>query len=165
MYNYEYFRSRLAEEVARVQRTNETFSVALLDVDHFKRYNDHFGHLAGNEALTKVARAMAAGIRATDCAARYGGEEFALLFPGTGYATALQACQRLQEAVTRAGLPGDHVPEGGTFTVSIGVAEYRPGDNRGEAILGRADAALYQAKAVRGRILLWSAESTGQVPS
>lgn len=130
-------------ERARHSREGAPLSVALLDVDNFKRLNDELGHGAGDEALRSLAALVARTLRPTDLVARYGGEEFVLLLPGTPIDEARQVLNRLQRALT-----------GGLFmhenrqvfvTFSAGVTLYRDGETI-EAALDRADQALYQAK-------------------
>jgi diguanylate cyclase (GGDEF)-like protein len=118
----------------RARRTSQPCSVALLDLDHFKRYNDTHGHQAGDALLRETARALSAKLRAGDLIARYGGEEFALLLHGCDGANALKFFERLHGATL----------EGQTF--SAGVAE-SDGAEEGSAARARADEALYRAKA------------------
>ncbi len=133
----------------RAKRTGSPLSVAMLDVDWFKKYNDHYGHQAGDDCLRQVAEVFAAAAcRAGDLVARYGGEEFVLLAPATDSQAALsvttQICRQLeQRAMPHALSPYGHV------TASIGVATFVPGesqDDSPEQLLKRADTALYQAK-------------------
>lgn len=124
-------------ELAITERTGRPLSLAIVDLDHFKGYNDRHGHLAGDELLREAGVAWSAGLRTGEVLARWGGEEFALLFPGSDSEAALAAVERL-----RARTPG-----GQTF--SAGVSQYRPGDTAG-MLVAAADAAMYQAK-VAGR--------------
>lgn len=124
---------QLERSLASTRRSGDPLSVALLDLDYFKVYNDTRGHLAGDAFLRTFAEALSHCVRATDVVARFGGEEFVVLLP----ATALPAA----DAVIARMLP--LVPDG--QTVSAGVAEWKPGETA-LAMLGRADAALYQAK-------------------
>ena len=136
-------RDRLASETARSARTGDAFAVLFLDLDNFKQVNDEFGHEAGNEVLRSAAREFAALIRSTDLAARYGGDEFVLVLVRTGLQGALVVAQKVRADVeamgTRLGYPT------GLVTVSIGVAEARPGPDQ-EDVLITADRALYRAK-------------------
>jgi diguanylate cyclase (GGDEF)-like protein len=139
------FDERLQAELTRAARAAEQLSVQLLDVDHFKRYNDDFGHPAGDTALTQVAMVLRACCRAGDAVVRYGGEEFALILPATDAA----GCERMAERVRRA-----LATTGGLarpITVSIGAATVQPAVNvdRSEsaaALMAAADSALYRAK-------------------
>jgi len=124
----------LMKALYRARRTSQPCAVALLDLDHFKRYNDTHGHQAGDALLRETARALSARLRAGDLIARYGGEEFALLLHGCDGANALKFFERLHGATL----------EGQTF--SAGVAE-SDGAEEGSAALRRADDALYTAKA------------------
>lgn len=137
----------LVRAVAAAQRSLEPLCLLLIDVDHFKAYNDRFGHLAGDEALRRVAAELARGSRRdTDLPARYGGEEFALVMPHTEIDAALAAAQRVLARVEDLGLenPGSAA---GVVTVSIGAACLRAGERIGmEDLIARADRALYRAK-------------------
>ncbi len=131
----------LTAEVARTQRSDATFAVLLIDVDRFKSVNDQFGHAAGDEALRRVAAAIARSIRAYDVLGRFGGDEFLLLLPQTGSGGAMMTAERLREAVrAETGLPGDL-----RLTLSVGVTVCSRQEPPPE-ILARADQALYRAK-------------------
>ena len=129
-------------------RKREPLSVALCDVDHFKAYNDHYGHVAGDECLKQVAGALARVCkRGIDVAARYGGEEFALLRPDTPAPGALHVVQRAREEVTRLSLKHERSSTSSLVTFSAGIATYDPGkDKASRDITTRADEALYRAK-------------------
>jgi len=129
---------------AQAARYGHRYSVALCDIDWFKTYNDHFGHLAGDAALQKVAQTLQHELRRGDSLYRYGGEEFLAVFPEQSGAAAGRAAERMRHAVEHLGLPTP--AEGGTVTISIGVAELRNGDGTITEWLNRADAALYKAK-------------------
>ncbi len=145
--NRRHLNERLRQEWARARRVGTSLAVLLVDVDHFKRYNDAYGHQAGDEALIKVARVLAAhGQRAGDCVARYGGEEFVLLLPGLDTRAAQAMAEDLCRAVAALALPHAE-SEHGVVTLSIGVAVRMPiGTLRVEDLLLLADVALYQAK-------------------
>lgn len=144
LYNRRHFDLRLTEELRRAQRNGEALSLLLIDVDHFKPYNDAFGHPAGDACLQRVAALIAAHAqRPGDLAARYGGEEFTLILPGADAAAAYAVAERLRRAVVAAALPAPQ----GVVTVSIGCSSLRPLETEGTApLLARADAALYRAK-------------------
>lgn len=134
----------------RAQRSGSPLSVALLDVDWFKKYNDHYGHQAGDDCLCQVARVFAdAACRAGDLAARYGGEEFVLLAPATDSPAALSLTTRICQKLEQLAIPHALSPYG-HITASIGVATLVPTDelqdDSPKELLNRADAALYQAK-------------------
>jgi diguanylate cyclase (GGDEF)-like protein len=131
---------RLQEEALRSARTKHPFAVVMLDVDHFKSYNDSFGHPAGDEVLRRVAIVLRDATRTIDCVGRYGGEEFALLLPETDAAGAREVAERI-----RARVAGEEHLER-PLTVSLGVAEFPSDGDSADKVLGAADAALYRAK-------------------
>ncbi|MBN1242309.1 MAG: diguanylate cyclase [Spirochaetales bacterium] len=134
------FIERASLEFDRSGRSALPFCVAMFDIDDFKAVNDSFGHNAGDRVLKAVAGLLGGGIRATDLVARWGGEEFIALFPGTRLAGAARAAEKLRAAVEA----GD-VCERRAVTLSVGVAERAEGEGF-EALVARADAALYEAK-------------------
>lgn len=145
-----YNRLRLAEDMTavtdRAARYGHRHAVALLDVDHFKAYNDTYGHIAGDEALVHVAEIADAHRRSGDTLYRYGGEEFLLLLPEQSAEGARVAAERIRQAIADAPVRHDHLGVDGHLTVSIGIAEVS-GDGRAfEDALHRADDALYVAK-------------------
>ncbi|MFN8090774.1 MAG: diguanylate cyclase [Vicinamibacteria bacterium] len=140
--------TRAEEEWRRAARSGTGLAVVMLDVDHFKAYNDTAGHLAGDECLRQVADALRRfAQRPADLVARYGGEEFACLLPGLGRDEAGAHAGRLREAIEELALPHPKSPIGPHVTVSIGVA-WAPAAAHGDwrAVLAAADAALYRAK-------------------
>lgn len=137
----------LAQEWNRAQRAGTTLSLVMLDVDNFKNFNDRYGHLAGDDCLRALARAMVkAGRRAGELVARYGGEEFVVLLPDTSGNDALEAARRIQHEVRSLALPhAETVP--GIVTFSLGVASLVPSSQHiPEDLVRQADAALYHAK-------------------
>jgi len=144
LFNRRYASSRLGQALDGLAAGGEPVSVALIDIDHFKRINDTWGHAAGDAVLEGFAARIMREMRAIDIAARFGGEEFVLIFSGTQANEALEAAERVRAAVARDAFES---PEGALgVTVSVGVAEAWPGDDV-EDLIGRADAALYEAKA------------------
>jgi diguanylate cyclase (GGDEF)-like protein len=140
-------RRRFDEEFARAFgsaiRRSSPISVAIIDIDRFKNYNDAFGHQAGDEALRRIARAIAESVeRSGDFAARYGGEEFVVILEDTTLGGAMGVAERIRNAVLDTGISA---PGGGLLSVSVGVAARLPGST-GETLLRQADAALYDAK-------------------
>ena len=138
----------LYEEWNRAQRSGSSLALVMLDVDNFNQYNDHYGHLAGDDCLRMLAQALLrAGRRAGELAARYGGEEFAVLLPDTGLHDALEAAERIRQEVWSLAL--SHVQAfPGIVTFSLGVASMLPSaQHRPEELVRQADAALYHAKA------------------
>jgi diguanylate cyclase (GGDEF)-like protein len=151
-----YNRRHLMETlVLELERARELYpvSVLMIDIDHFKQYNDSRGHLAGDALLVWVAAQFKGAIRDDDYAARYGGDEFLVLLRATSHSEAVPVAERLQAHVRQAGPSGGH--EG--VTVSIGVASFPTHGQTPEAVIARADAALYEAKKTgRNRIALAS---------
>lgn len=141
--------------IARDANHGEDIAVVLLDIDHFKIYNDTLGHMAGDEALRRVARELRAGLRAgTDRAFRFGGEEFLLLLRRTSLSEAVQLAERLRRRIEAAALPHPR-SEGAIVTASFGVAATRVGGEIGsDELVAGADAALYAAKR-SGRNQVW----------
>ena len=142
------FDQQWAEEWQRASRQGVPLAVAMLDVDQFKLYNDHYGHQAGDVCLRILAQTMANTVqRSGELVARYGGEEFVIILPGLGGAEALAAMERIRAAVQGLGLPHAKATVAGVVTISIGVASCVPQHGQDAASLVQAaDAALYQAK-------------------
>ncbi|MBB3169212.1 GGDEF domain-containing protein [Simiduia aestuariiviva] len=146
----------LGHTQAAAKRTGSAYGLALLDIDWFKRYNDHYGHQMGDEALRAVAKAIAATLRQGDRLYRYGGEELMLLLPDTDEQGALQAAERARAAVQALQLPHVESPLG-VLTLSGGAAAGCK--EAGDSLISHADTCLYDAKeAGRNRVLLY--EST-----
>jgi diguanylate cyclase len=133
-------------ELERTRRYDTPVSLALLDVDHFKNYNDTVGHPAGDEVLRAMAEAMGGELRTSDLLARYGGEEFALIMPGIGPEDATRAAERLRTMMASHPFPFGEVQPGGRLTLSAGVASSPAHGETASELLRRADDALYQAK-------------------
>ena len=148
--NRKAFDDRLGKEMAAAAESGGDLALVLLDIDHFKRFNDSFGHVIGDEALKLVAHTLVASVKGRDLVARYGGEEFAVILPATSLAHALGLANGLGAAVKgRRMLLKSTGRDLGRITVSLGVARYRPGESPSD-LVRRADAALYEAKN-RGR--------------
>lgn len=147
LYNRRHLAVALPREMLRCQREAKPVALIIMDLDHFKGYNDHYGHAAGDVCLKAVSRTIEASAkRASDLAARYGGEEFLLLLPDTDEAEALRMAEGLRAAVQALGIAHAQSPHG-LVTLSLGVAVNRPGSQDGaEQLLRRADKALYAAK-------------------
>ena len=142
------FDSYWAEEWQRALRQATPLAVIMLDVDHFKAYNDHYGHQLGDACLRRVGEVLRAAVRrAGELAARYGGEEFVVVLPGTSLAQAQEAAQGILAAIRAEQLPHASSPVANVVTVSLGVAAGtpRPSEDR-ERLLKEADLALYDAK-------------------
>jgi diguanylate cyclase (GGDEF)-like protein/PAS domain S-box-containing protein len=141
--NHRTFQEHLEEDVQHCRRTGNPLSLVLLDVDHFKRFNDDFGHQAGDVVLKAVAATLDEACRAGDTVARYGGEEFAVILRDADPVAAIAAAERLREAIANRAWP--HRP----VTLSLGISTFTPGLTR-EDLIGAADRALYASK-TRGR--------------
>lgn len=140
--NFRAFRERIDAEIERATRYPERFGVLVLDLDRFKQYNDKFGHLAGNEALQRVAHAVRLAVRVVDFPARYGGEEFAVVLPQIDAGALARIAERVRALVESLPAPLD----GGPVTISIGGALYPDDGTTVEALFQMADDRLYQAK-------------------
>ncbi len=143
------FEEFLEFEWQRAVRTGEPLSLIMADIDHFKLYNDHYGHAAGDECLREVARSLSGVVsRQTDLVARYGGEEFICLLTGTNHDGAGEVARKMREAVETLGIPHAFSPVAPTITLSLGVASLVPqrdGKTAHDLFLA-ADKALYKAK-------------------
>jgi diguanylate cyclase (GGDEF)-like protein len=148
LYNRRQLMEVLETEGRRTVRSKKPFSILMIDVDHFKNLNDTHGHLVGDEVLQKLASILKDEIREIDFAARYGGEEFLVTLPDTGLDSAAQVGERIRARVEEEGFAsaGEQI----SVTVSIGVADHTGDGDSAEAIISRADDALYKAKR-RGR--------------
>jgi diguanylate cyclase (GGDEF)-like protein len=148
------FQQRLGEEVVKAEQQNSPLSLLLLDIDHFKNYNDTNGHLEGDEVLKTVGQMLRRSIREDDVAARYGGEEFVILYPGASKSQAVALAEIFRKAVECHAFTYGAKQPGGRVTLSGGVAAF-PDDSRSSVDLIRsADQALYEAKAAgRNRIV------------
>ncbi|HKS06319.1 MAG TPA: diguanylate cyclase [Gemmatimonadaceae bacterium] len=150
--NRRYLVQRLSEEAQRAGRSGERFAILMTDVDHFKQYNDTFGHPAGDEVLKKVASILSESIRMTDCVARYGGEEFCVLLTSTKPDEVMPLAERIRAKIASAKF------EGSSVTLSIGVAAFPEAGKTPEAVVAAADEALYQAKRDgRNKVVRWKA--------
>ncbi len=147
-YNHRHFQERLRSEFARARRYEEPLACVMLDIDHFKRVNDTFGHPAGDRVLARLVEILKEGTRGEDLVARYGGEEFVVLLPKTDAEHARVQAERVRQRVEE-----EPVDLGGgvaiPLTVSLGVAEFQPGGevDSPDALIRAADGALYRAKA------------------
>jgi len=150
IFNRRLFEGRLKEEERRANRHYRPLSVLMIDVDDFKLYNDTYGHSKGDELLKALVATTADAIRMTDVLARYGGEEFVVLLPDTGLPEAIEAGERIREAVKdRFAVEGGAAKPkmgSGTVTVSVGVAAFGDEYAGGPSLIERADAAMYEAK-------------------
>jgi len=148
LHNRRSLTQRLSEELIRSYRHKGSFAVLMADVDEFKKYNDAFGHPAGDEVLKRVASILLSSTRSVDCTARYGGEEFAVLLTDTSSAVAAEVAERIRARVAAQDFPGREI------TLSIGIGEFPEHGQTGEEVISAADEALYAAKrAGRNRVV------------
>ena len=148
--NRKFFDIRLSEEIAAHNESGAPLSLLMIDIDHFKKFNDTYGHQLGDEVIKVVARLLKDGIKGRDAPARYGGEEFAVILPQTCLEDAATVAKHLCATLASRELKSMRTGKSfGTVTVSIGAAEYRQKDSISQFVQ-RADEALYQAKR-RGR--------------
>lgn len=142
IYNRRFLDARLEEELNRSLRQGLEFTVLFIDLDHFKKYNDQYGHLAGDAALRKTAEIIKASLRDMDIVARYGGEEFCVLLPGTSKRLSLHVAERILE-----GIGQERFPCGARLTASLGIASFPEDAGTLASLLHASDMALYLAKA------------------
>lgn len=144
--NRKYFDQALEKFITQSDETGEPLALLLTDIDHFKAFNDTFGHLTGDQVLRLVAQSVKQNVKGQDTAARYGGEEFAIILPSTTLRAALTVADHIRRAVMTKELmkrsTGEHL---GRVTVSIGVAIYKKGESA-QSLIERADGCLYTAK-------------------
>ena len=144
--NRKFFDTTLEKAMADAIATNEALSLMLTDIDHFKTFNDNFGHLTGDQVLRLVAMSVKHNVKGKDTAARYGGEEFAVVLPNTTLRAAVTVADHIRRAVMDKELmkrsTGEHL---GRITISIGVATLHKGDSA-QSLIERADECLYAAK-------------------
>lgn len=145
LYNRRFFFSEGQMAVDRARRFNNPLSLIMLDIDHFKKFNDEHSHAVGDQVLVLIAKTIKSQCRQADIAGRYGGEEIAILMPQTDAPAANEAAERLRLAIEKTELPMEGKPAL-KVTVSIGVTTFVETDTQLDDLLGRADDALYQAK-------------------
>jgi len=144
IYNRRRFFEQAEKEFSRSQRYDHPLSALIADIDHFKQFNDRYGHLTGDQVLREVARLLQESLRDSDVLGRYGGEEFAVLLPVTDARTAERVARRLLRRVADTPIP----TEAGELHVqlSVGVAELSPETSSLQELISRADQAMYLAK-------------------
>lgn len=158
IYNKHYFLTRLDEELRRHQRMDGALSLILMDVDHFKRLNDTYGHLAGDAALVRLAELTKQRLRETDVLCRYGGEEFGIILAQTELQQACAIAEDIRQLV--AAVPVHHADTVIGMTISLGISSHTPAEPKAsrEALIVQADKALYSAKqAGRNRVAVFDA--------
>jgi len=145
LYIHHYFQERLLEAMRRSRRRKTSLCLIMSDIDHFKKFNDTYGHQQGDLVLKEVAALIKNNIRNIDIPARYGGEEFAIILPETELSDAITVASRLRKEVEKHQFPGQDLPL--HVTISLGVSQYNPEiDHEKKSFIGRADSALYKAK-------------------
>lgn len=160
--NRKAFDAEIERIVKEISESGHAFTMVMMDIDHFKSFNDNFGHQVGDQVLRLVARTLTDGIKGRDFAARYGGEEFAVLLPETNLNGGMKVGDILRLAVANKDLVNRATGEKlGRITLSGGVAEHIPGESI-ESLISRADAALYAAKH-NGRNQIASAPTPAQM--
>ncbi|MFS2114583.1 diguanylate cyclase domain-containing protein [Herbaspirillum frisingense] len=150
LFNRRKFDSELAEKWELCKRSGQAISLLMIDIDYFKRYNDHYGHQAGDQCLAEVAHAIRSNFhRSYDCVARYGGEEFACILPMAGSEQAIRLAENVCQSVARLNLPHARSEVGPHVTLSIGVASITAPDpgSSPAGLIALADQNLYQAMA------------------
>lgn len=144
--NRKYFDQAIGRAIEESMEVDKPLSLLMMDIDHFKTFNDNFGHLTGDQVLRLVALSIKQNVKGQDLAARYGGEEFAVILPNTVLRSGVTVAEHIRRAVMSKELmkrsTGEHL---GRVTISIGVATARPGDTP-QALIARADDCLYAAK-------------------
>jgi len=154
IYNRRYFEMEIASEIERASRYHGRLAIIMIDIDNFKRLNDEFGHLLGDEVLRQVSGVFGQQIRKVDVVCRYGGEEFAILVPQTSGGNAMEVAEKLRRMVETYRFPGVPVK----VTISAGVAEFPAHGQTRDELVAAADAALYVSKeAGRNRVSAASA--------
>lgn len=150
------FEEVLEREWRRASRAGTPTSLAIIDVDYFKQYNDHYGHARGDQALKAVAKALSSGPhRATDFVARYGGEEFVMLFPDTHATAARELAESVRRSIAALGIPHECSAIAPSLTISIGGATSQGQTTSGQELIESADAMLYRAKAEGRNRVVW----------
>jgi len=144
LYVVRYFREKLKEHLKSPKSLLQGCSLLMIDIDHFKKFNDTYGHQQGDTVLREVARLIKSNLRSQDIAARYGGEEMAVIFPATEKKVAFDISERMRRVVERSRFPG--LPEDVRVTISLGVATYPQDAQAPEELVEKADQALYRAK-------------------
>ena len=164
LYNRRYFMNRAGEEIERSLRHQAPLSVLMIDIDHFKEFNDTYGHATGDRVLQTVARAMQDALRKPDICARHGGEEFAVLLPSTPGDSAYYVAERVRRTLSGTRYTGLGLSAEANITISVGVATCPRDATDLDTLMELADKALYRAKAAgRDQVVLHGAEQRERV--
>lgn len=155
LYNHRYFQERLEEELARSRRQNIQTSLLILDIDHFKIYNDQNGHPAGDLLLKDLAGILKLNLRDMDTVARYGGEEFAVILPNAGSQQAYEVAERIRQQIEDHPFFNKELQPEGKVTVSLGLATFPTDAQDKSNLIKFADLALYKAKDRRNRVEIY----------
>ena len=161
--NKRYFMGeKLGLMIGAAEQKAAGLSVFIFDIDHFKKYNDSNGHLAGDDILRRVSRVIKDNLRPNDVACRYGGEEFIVAMPGAGPAEGLAGAERIRAAIEATAFPKAETQPGGRVTISGGIANFPMDGRQGNELILHADQALYQAKAAgRNRVVQYRGVDIG----
>ena len=145
LYNHRYFQEQIRMQVEHSKRYENSFSLIIIDIDFFKKFNDNFGHQSGDAVLRQVAQTLKKNVRATDIVCRYGGEEMSIILPNTNnevaYSTARKICERVANHKFK--LAND---KEANVTISLGVSTFPEDGNSAPALIEAADKRLYEAK-------------------
>ena len=155
IFNRRFFSEHMLREFDRAKRYNSSLSLIMIDIDHFKQYNDSNGHLAGDKVLTQVASLLKKNVRGSDVVARYGGEEFVVILPETGQINAAIVAEKVREAIEKYKFKNQESQPGENLTISLGLASVNEIVNDATELINNADIALYEAKKTgRNRIVI-----------
>ena len=146
LFNYRYFKQQLSREFDRAQRHNSKFVSLMIDIDHFKSYNDSFGHQAGDDVLKNIAEILKTNTRSSDIVARYGGEEFVIVCPELEKEMGIMLAEKLRKIIADSNLTDGKKIPGKNITISIGVAAFPDDADSPDDLIQNADRALYRAK-------------------
>jgi len=154
LYNKRALKKILNQEISRAQRFNHPLTIVMMDLDHFKNYNDTNGHVAGDKLLQKFARLIQNQIREIDNVARYGGEEFTIILPETTHNQAVRLAERIRRKIESTKFKGGKTQPLGKVTVSMGLATFKSPHGDQKELIHQADELLYQAKLAGRNILM-----------
>lgn len=154
LYNRRYFFERLEKEVQRASRYGRVLSLLMIDVDHFKAYNDRMGHLKGDVVLKKIAQIMTHKLRSHDIIARFGGEEFVALLPETNKSSATQVAEKLRAEIEAFHFEGEEFQPKNNLTVTIGVSSFPQDAMDSFQLINLADKTMYEGKKMGGNIVV-----------